>query len=234
MAIRREDGFFVDPDPAEGVSIGIESTRLDSCIKEVLKRAAVGVFGAPHFGFTGSNLDFLGRLRHLERVWFWDVDLQDVDGLYELERLSRFGVHPKRPPIDFGRLDRLEEVVWHYSAKDSGLASLASMRMLHLWHYNPKQRTFDDLRLPGSLTELQINWANPTTLEGLPLLPNVKRLEIHRCRNLESIEELPRIAPNVEHLVVAACGRVSDGAEVVRHLPRLRHAYVRDQVLVSA
>ncbi len=234
MAIQREREFLVERDLAGRLSVGFESTRIDECVAEVASRGALGVFGSPGHGFTGDNLDFLGLMPDLKKVWFWDVTLRDVAGLYALSDLRYFGVHPERPAVDFDRLASLEEMVWHYSANDTNLNSLDALQLLHLWHFNTKRRSFEDLALPSRLAELQINWANPKSLDGLPELPELKRLEIHRCRNLESISDLPKIAPNLEHLVVAACGRVSDGADVVKYMPHLRHAFVRDQVLVSS
>ncbi|MFT5462079.1 MAG: hypothetical protein ACI8QS_000951 [Planctomycetota bacterium] len=234
MTIHRDNDFLVDTDLAGRLSVGIESDRIEECVAEFAARGASGVFGAPCFGFTGDDLDFLHLIPDLEKIWFWDVSLRDVAGVYALTNLRHFGVHPRRPAIDFNRLRSLEEMVWHYTAKDTNLDALKALQLLHVWHFNPKQRSFEGLALPSHLTELQINWANPRSLEGLPELPALKRLEIHRCRNLESISELARIAPNVEHLVVSACGRVSDGPEVVKHLPHLRHAFVCDQVLVCA
>ncbi len=233
MPIHRDNGFLVDTDLEGRLSIGIESRCVEACVAEVAARGAVGVFGSPTFGFKEDDLNFLEHLPDLEKISFWDVALRDVTGVYSLRSLRHFAVHPKRPAVDFGRLTTLEEMVWHYTPKDTCLDSLDALRLLHVWRYNPKHGTFEGLKLPPDLTELQINWANPRSLEGLPRLPRVKRLEIHRCRNLETLSDLPRIAPNVEYLVVGACGRVSDGPAVVQCLPRLRHAFVRDQVLVS-
>ncbi len=233
MTITRDNDFLVNTDKDGRLSVGMESGCLDACIAEVAKRDAVGVFGSPGFGFEEDNLDFLRQMPSLERIWFWDVALRDTQGVYYLEDLRFFGVHPKRPAINFRELYALEEIVWHHIPQDTGIDSLDALRLLHVWHCNPKHRTFDGIPLPLGFSELQINWANPRSLVGLPPLHKLKRLEIHRCRNLESIGELTRITPNLEHLVVGACGRVSDVPDVVQHLPRLRHAFVHDQVLVS-
>ena len=233
MAIHREGKYLVDVDLQGRLSVGIESGRVAGCVAEAIRRGAQGVFGSADFRFREDNLDFLTQLAHLEMIWFWDVALKNIDGVYALSRLRHFRVQGKRPGVDFQRLGTLEELIWEYNPKDTGLASLDRLRMLHLWHYKPKHKSFEGLELPRSLTELQIYWANPETLAGLPALPGVTQFEVHRCRNLKTLDELPRIAPNVEHLVVTSSGRVADGAEGVKHLPKLRHAYVRDALLVS-
>ena len=233
MPIERDNGYLIDCDLQGRISVGIESTRVPDCVAEVLRRNATGVFGCPRFGFQGSDLTFLEELPMLRRVWFWDINLANIDGLYALEDLQYFGVHPKRPALDFSRFPKLIQVIWEPKLKDTGIASLPGLEVLHVWHFKPKHKTYRDLEIPTTITELELNWASPPSLEGLPLLPNLKRLEIHRCRNLESIAQLPIIAPNLEHLVVSSCGRVADGPEVVKHLPSIKHAFMRDKVLVT-
>jgi hypothetical protein len=234
MPIAREDGFLQTHDLAHVSSIGIESRRLNECIARIKAQRIKGVFGSPSFGFDGSDLDFLREMPWVESVWFFGVNLKNIDGLYVLQDLKHFGVHPKRPPIDFSRLKRLREVVVNLKAKDCGLENLEELELLHIWHFRPKDRNFSSVMLPKSLKELQINWANPESLESLPPHSNLQRLEIHRCRNLKRLGDLGEKYPNLEHLVITACGRVhsSEGERAIQNLTRLIHAYVSDTKLV--
>jgi hypothetical protein len=216
--------------------LGLESSQLEDCVQEVIRLQIAGVFGNPAFGFREPTLDILARVPHVRAVWFWDIELQNVDGLYALDGLLDFGVHPKRPPIDFSRLPKLKRVVWEYKPRDTGVRDLKALESLHSWRYRDASKTFRNLALPPNLTELEINWSNVETLDGLPSLPLLRRLEIHRCRNLRSLGPLDELFPQLEHLVVAACGRVEDGegSRVVRKLPSLRHAYVKDRLLTRS
>ena len=223
MPIQREGEFFWTHDLNTTSSLGIESARLEACIAEAIWRRPGGVFGHPSFGFEQTDLDFLTRLPWLSRVWFWDVALRDIDGLYALSGLRHFGVHPKRPPVDFSRFPALEHVVWIHESRDRGLGSATSVRHLALWHYKPRSKQFAGMDLPPALESLEIYWANPETLAGIPKLPRLRHLEIHRCRNLTSLNELPRIAPNLEKLVVTTSGRLTDVAALAA-LPHLRFA----------
>lgn len=233
MPIEREGRFLVSRDLAEVPSLGLESANLSACIREARSRRYTGVFGCPSFGFKESSLDALAELPLLESVWFWDVSLKDVEGIYQLPLLKSFGVHPKRPAVDFSRLRTLQKVVWHYKPTDTGISAL-SLKRLHIWHCLLKSEEVSELQLPASLEELQINWASLSRLDGLHALPNLRHLEIHRCRNLESLTVLPKLFPRLEHLVVAACGKVSvpEVGWLKEHLPSLRHAYVKDRKLV--
>jgi hypothetical protein len=233
MPIEREGRFLVSRDLAEVPSLGLESATLSACIREAKSRPYRSVFGCPSFGFKESSLDVLAELPLLESVWFWDISLKDVDALYALTKLKSFGVHPKRPPIDFSRLKELRQVVWHYKATDTGISSL-SLKKLHIWHCSLTSDDFSGLQLPNSLEELQINWANASKFDGLCELPNLRHLEVHRCRNLESLSALPTLFPKLEHLVVTTCGKVSvpEASWLKAHFPSLRHAYVKDRKLV--
>jgi hypothetical protein len=228
MPITREGRFLVFPDKTPVPHLGLESDILELCIEECLTHPYSAVFGTPSLGFRGTDLDCLSHLRHLEAIWFWDVALRNIDAVYTLPHLQSFGVHPKRPPVDFARLPTLKTLVWIYKAQDRGLNALASLERLSVWRYQPKGSSFAGLEMPPHITELDISWANPVTLEGLTPNSHLRRLTISRCRSLESLELLPRLYPSLEHLVVTECGRVSreEGERVVRDLPSLNHAFV--------
>ena len=234
MPIALEDGFFQTHDLAEVGCLGIETSRLNECVARVRDHRITGVFGSPSFGFTGSDLDFLAEMPWVEAVWFWDVNLKSIDGLYALQDLRHFGVHPKRPAIDFSRFPKLRKAVIELKEKDRGLASLNELELLHIWHYRPKDHSFASLALPKSLTELQISWANPASLESLSAHTSLRRLEVHRCRNLEDLGDLGRKFPSLDHLVIDACGRLqpNECERVIRDLPLLAHAYVQNVKLV--
>ena len=233
MPIAREGSFLVSHDLTEVPSLGLESANLDACVREARLHPYKSVFGSPAFGFFEETLDALNELPHLEYVWFWDIAFKNIEGIYALSKLKSFGVHPKRPAIDFSRLQSLRRLVWMYKPSDTGLSSLQLDR-LDIWRFAPKSKSFSGLQLPDTLEELQINWANPSTLEGLPTIPGLRRLEIHRCRNLESLAIIPRLFPDLEHLVVAACGRVrsGEGERLAASVPSLKHAYVEDKKVV--
>ncbi|MBQ5939345.1 hypothetical protein [Massilia sp. AB1] len=231
MPIARDGNVLRWSDAPGFPAVGIESGNLAECIAEVERSGVKQVFGSPAFGFAESNLDFLQQLPFLEAVWFWDVALNNIDGLYALSNLRRFGIHPKRPPIQFDRFPSMEHAVIELRPKDSGLDRLASLRFLSLWRYKGDCAS---LLLPPSLTELQLHWASTESLADLPSLPRLRRLEIHRCRNLHCLGSLREKFPELEHLVVDACGRVTkdEGARAIKGLTNLRHAFVQAAVLV--
>lgn len=227
MPIAREGRFWLTHDLAHTTCLGIESDNVDGCVGEIIDRGYRGVFGFHGFGFHGTDLDFLARIPDTEAVWFWDVKLASIDGLYSLKRLRHFGIHPKRPPIDFSRFPDLELAVWFHDKRDAGVSGLRKLRKLGVWRYKSPDGTLAGIEIPASVAELGLNWTNATSLHGLPSLPNLRRLEIARCRNLRDLGDLAAIAPNLEHLVVSSSGRFTADALRARihEFPRLRHAY---------
>jgi hypothetical protein len=234
MPIAREGEFLVTRTMGNTPHIGLESKLLSACIAEARRARYKGVFGSPSFGFNEPTLNALHDLPDLESIWFWDVALEDVQSVYGLKSLRALGIHPRRPPMEFSRLSSLRSLVLHPLRKDSGLETLNSLESLYLWHFSPKSKSFHDLALPKQISELQINWANPRDLVGLAPNPNLRRLEIHRCRNLETLSGLPDLFPSLEHLVVAACGKIDGAREahLATHLPNLKHAYIQNRKVV--
>jgi hypothetical protein len=114
MPVAREGRFLVFRDQPPAPHLGLETDILSLCIEECRSHPYKAVFGTPSFGFRESDLECLRELPHLEAVWFWDVALNNIDALYALTKLEFFGVHPKRPAIDFCRLPTLKSLVWIY------------------------------------------------------------------------------------------------------------------------
>ena len=226
-----ENGFYQTHDLTHVSCLGIDSSRLLECVEEIKRKKIKGVFGMPSFGFKGENLDFLEDMPWVEAIWFCDVSLKNIEGIYALNELRYFGCQPKRPAINFGHFKKLKSAIIEPKAKDTGLSTLNSLELLHIWHYKPKNKDFFSLEIPESVTELQINWANPNSLDSLPALTNLRKLEVHRCRNLEQLGELSAKYPSLEHFVVDACGKVSksEAERTIKSFKNIKHAYIQGQ-----
>ena len=229
MPIVRIGEFLKADDIGITPMLGIESSNIQRCITAVKRQQLKGAFGCPAFGFREKNLDFLHDLPQLIQLWFWEVSLQDVGGIYALENLELFNVHNRTKGIDFLRLSKLKKVIWHYQPKDTGLADLPELEQLYVWHFNPKSKTFADCPVSSDLKHLEFNWANPSTLDGLPRMPRLRELQLHYCRNLTSLDGLDRIAPNLERLVVACSKQCKDTA-TIGNLPKLKHVFINKSV----
>ena len=210
MPIKRISNFLESDDLGITHSLGIESDQLSACIKEIRDRNIQGAFGCPVFGFKEEDLDFFHEIPFIRQVWFWEIKLKDIAGLYALEGLEYFGVSEKRPSIDFSRFPSLRKAVWHPIRNDSGLGDLGNLEELDIWRFKPKAQSYSDLEIPNGLRKLDLNWCSPTTLDEMPVLPNLEELQFHYCRNLESIDSVLRVAPNIKRLVITRCPNLSD------------------------
>lgn len=221
----RESGFREWHDHIEGVpAVGVESDRIDECLTHYQRHGFQGLFGCPWFGFKQDNLDFLAGATNAKWLWFWDISLRNVDSIYDLTDLEYLGINPKGPGIDFSRLQKLRTVVNDWIKADRGIWA-STITEYHLWHYKPKTKSFEGLEVPAVVQRLELNWANPATLAGLPILNELKVLEIHRCRNLQDLSDLPRIAPNLRELVATTSSKIQATAGVLDH-PCLKQVWI--------
>lgn len=229
----KESGFrewhdLVDGEPG----VGVETDRIDECLSHYHRHGCRGLFGHPSFGFTQDNLDFLARATNAKWLWFWDISLRNVDPIYELNGLEYLGIHPKRPGIDFSRLQLLRTVINHWIKADRGI-SASTITQYHLWHYKPTSKSFEGLEVPAGVQTLELYWANPVTLAGLPVMKKLKVLQIHRCRNLQDLSELPRIAPNLCELLTTTSSKIDATKGVLDH-PKLATALIDGKFVVGS
>jgi hypothetical protein len=131
--------------------------------------------------------------------------------------LTYFGIHEKRPAIDFSKFPNLEKAVWHPIRKDSGLGNLDSLQGLDVWRFKPKDKSYKSIELPKNLKQLDLNWCNPISLNGMPILSELEELQIHYCSNLESIESIFDFAPNLKKLVITRCANLKNFEVVSNH-----------------
>ena len=227
MPIERIENNLIFNDLGITPSLGIESQRLDDCISQVLSKGYKGVFGTPSFGFNQIDLDFLAKLPDVIQLWFWDVKIKNIDGIYDLKGLKYFGVHDKRAAIDFSRFSELEFINWHPIRKDSGIDSLTKLKRINIWRWKPKDKSYGDIPIPSCIQRLDLNWCIPESLEEMPKLEMLTELQIHRSRNLKSITNIADVAPNLKRLVITGCPHIELGPEK-DFLSKLNHAWIHN------
>ncbi len=235
MPIERIGEYLQTDDLSHVKCLGIESNIISNCVDTIKEKRIRGVFGAPCFGFREENLSFLKGLDWLETIWFWDISLKNIEEIYALKKLKHFGVHPRRPAIDFSNLPTLKKVIVEPKARDRGLEFLVDLDLLHIWHYKPNDKTFKKLVFPNQISELQLNWVNPSSLDTLQGIDKLKTLEIHRCRNLKKLGDLSSKYPHLERLVVDACGKVSESEvrKSVENCTNIKAVFLSNKCLVE-
>ena len=225
--------FIVWDDHVKGIpGIGIQSSRLDECIDHYHANGMGGALGTPFFGFQEDNFDFLGRIPCAKWLWFWEASFKNIDGLYSLNGIQNLGIVEKRPSINFSRLPTLKTLTTYWTKKDIGVED-SRISTLKLWHYKPRSKSYESLQVPKNVTRLEINWANPSTLAGFPVLPKLKTLHIHRCSKLTDLSDLPTVAPKLQNLWTTTSKHIcaDDG---VRNHPTLKKAQIEGHFVVGS
>ena len=214
--------------PFKAPALGIRSARIDETVTHYNANPFCGLFGHKSFGFDQAELDFLSRVPSVKFLWLWDISLGNINGVYSLTDLEYAGLNPKRPSIDFSRFPKLRTLINYWGNDDRLLKS--AVTEYHLWHCKPRGKSFEGVEIPLSVEKLELNWANPESLAGLPHLSFLRELEIYRCRNLRDLSLLPVIAPNLERLAIETSKRVDPVAGVADH-PALQHAYINGTIV---
>jgi hypothetical protein len=228
----RQSGFYEWHDHIKGLpGLGIDSKRVDECLAYYQQHGFQGLFGHTSFGFDQDHLDFLTHTKNVKWLWFWDIVLKNIDPIYELTELENMGISPKRPGIDFSRLQSLRTVVNHWIKSDTGIAA-STITEYDLWHYKPTSKSFAGLEIPTNVERLELYWANPATLAGLPVMQQLKSLQFHRCRNLHDLSLLPQIAPNLQELLTTTSAKIDATSGVLDH-PTLQAALISGKFVVG-
>ena len=209
MPVDPQSGLIVSKAYGPVECLGLDSSRLALCMAELQRRQFLGVFGTPATGFRETTLEALRGQHQLQAVTVIDADLRSIDALYELPDLRYLRLQRSRAPMEFARLTAIEQLIWTYSPRDSGLAALRQLSDLRLWHYAHPAKSFAPLDLPPSLERLDLTWSNVRSLQGLSTLPVLRRLELHRCRELDDLAGLAEACPQLEHIEISACGRLT-------------------------
>lgn len=225
MPIHRQGDYLIWPDSgSDAPMLGLESDRIDDCIDEVRRGGYVGVFASPAFGYKSFDLEALRRLPPLRHIWLWDMDLKSVDGLYAHPDLQFFGLHGKRPAVDFGQFTGLRTVSTDWKGRDFGLAQ-QSLQDFRLWHHKPRSKSFSTLETPAYCNRVVLNWTNARSLEGLSGLVGTESLALSRSRNMESLSGIEIFRDSLKKVIVTACGKLRD-LSALDALPRLGLAIV--------
>lgn len=227
--------FYIDKGK-RGISIGIDSSNLKNCIKEFngnglfkRKRLYDGIFGHESFGFKEMNLDFLINFKTVKHIWFWDVNLNNIEGIYLLKNIETLGITGKRPSIDFAKFPKIRTITLDWETKDYNLEVCQSVENFYLWHHKPKEKNFVNFKFPPKCSNcVSLNWTNVEDLRTLNGLLGVKKIEIHRSRNLLSLQGLEKFADTLEEVIVTTCGKLVDYKFLIS-FPKINKIYINEK-----
>jgi hypothetical protein len=118
------DGFKVWTSPGGMVLVGLESGRLDACLRYVADSAATGVVVSRHHGFEEPHLDCLLTCRSMQGLYVVDAwpDLSPIKHLDHLEWLQVGGSSSAQPfrLASFPKLKVLRANWWPHLVFEGG------------------------------------------------------------------------------------------------------------------
>jgi hypothetical protein len=226
MLIVPEGEIYIDKESKEGYkSIGIATDKLDLCIQKYREENFNGIFGHPNFGFKSENFDFVKDFRDTKRIWFWNVNVADISGLYNLENPEYFGVNGKRPMFDFSYFTSLKTLVLEWNSKDINLQSCKNLELFNLWNHKPKEKSFVNFHFPFAAKEVGLYWTNVDDLTSLNGLRGLNKISIERSRNIKSLRGLEKYSDSLENIFIDTCGKLTDYTFILE-FPNLKSAII--------
>ncbi|MCA9577116.1 MAG: hypothetical protein KC668_16850 [Myxococcales bacterium] len=130
------------------------------------------------------------------------------ESIYALRELRELGIH-QYARLDAGQLARLEVLFVRDSPRLVGLDAATSLRKLRVWGIRS-----GDLSVLQCATHLESLWLiqsapRVTEITGLDRLGALHELELHHCRSVVRLGELP---PGLRTLKVHSCPKMTDFA----------------------
>ncbi|MES2733415.1 MAG: hypothetical protein V4714_16840 [Bacteroidota bacterium] len=226
MQIVFDIGFYLDKAPnAAYKSIGITSEKINECRVKYQMEDFNGIFGNPSFGFKEDTFDFVNGFVNVKMVHFWDIAVSNLSGLYQSPEIEYLSVMGSKPGIDFSHFPNLKTVIVDWNKGDIHLNTCEKVERFHLWHYKPKERSFQAFDFPKFARSVQFNWTNAEDLTTVSGLKGMVDLEIHQSRNLKSLKGLEQYADTLERIWVDSCGKLSDYSFIL-DFPKLNMALI--------
>ncbi len=96
-----------------------------------------------------------------------------------------------------------------------------SCEALHIWHFNPKSKSFLDLPAAPNLKYLEINFSNCTSLVGLEKYPLLQRLDLNYCTKLENLNGIEVLSQDIYCLWIDHSQKLINHSDVAM-LPNLK------------
>lgn len=103
---------------------------------------------------------------------------------------------------------------WDLNENPNPHCNFGVCKSLIVWHFNPKSKSFCDLPCAEQLERLEINWANPTSFNGLGKFKKLRELELYYCSKINSLDGLTEINPELSLLSIFNVKKVNDFSDI--------------------
>ena len=220
------DGFKVWTSPGGMVLVGLESGRLDACLRYVADSAAGGVVVSRYHGFDESHLDCLLTCRSMQGLYVVDAwpDLSPIEHLDHLEWLQVGGSSSAQPfeLSSFPKLKVLRANWWPDLVFEGAAPCLVDV---YLSDFRPVSRDCTTLTPLRNLRKLELCGSNVQSFHGLEGLTALEQLIAIECRTLRDTSALRGARANLKHLSLGHCRKIDPVLDVrmLTHLESLSY-----------
>lgn len=123
--------------------------------------------------------------------------------------------------INFDSIPEGMYVKFDWKEKKIGGIDFSNCKYLIIWHHQNKDKDFENLPDIEDLEYLEINWSSSTSLKGLSKYKSLKRLELHYCTKVESLDGIENLNQDIEYIHINQSKKLK-GHERVTQLKELR------------
>jgi hypothetical protein len=127
----------------------------------------------------------------------------------------------KNDHIDFDNIPLAIYINFDWNEKKASSIDFSNCKYLIIWHHQNKDKDFENLPDIEDLEYLKVNWSSSTSLKGLSKYKSLKRLELHYCTKLETLDGIEDLNQDIEYIHIDQSKKLK-GHERVTRLKELR------------
>lgn len=117
--------------------------------------------------------------------------------------------------IRFSEIPQGRYLNFDWKETDYRTLDFSECRYLIIWHHQNKDKNFHNLPDIDDLEYLEINWSSSISLNGLSKYQNLKRLELHYCTKIESLNGIEDLNTEIEYIHIDQSKKIKDHNRIV-------------------
>jgi len=163
------------------------------------------------FGFREKDISFLDEIadyvQGITIVMSGEFDIDIIHKCKNLEYLAVSFLSNVKFPIEFDNFPKLKECYFKWRKGSESLFECKNLKLLSIGGYDKS-----DLKCFETINTIEyLNfWTSRTeSLKGLEVFENLKKVELFKLRNLDSVQPLS-FCSNIEEISISQCGKLTD------------------------
>jgi Leucine-rich repeat (LRR) protein len=219
------DDYWVVNDEGYGTALVIRASWSSRYLDIVNKYKVKIIRLNDRIGWLDSDISFLLEIPGIQNVEILSDKVADVSPVFQLRHLKRLSLYCKAKIAgDFGMLANLESVSLDWRPVYDSVFILDALTHINILGYPDKDLT--RWRNNKKLSELRLESNRLESLIGIEQFPNLKWLDLFRCRKLESLDAIVS-ATSVEKLSISRCPGILDLTPIAK-LTELKELEIED------